>query len=142
MTMQGFFLAIVRLFYWLHFLSVCDSFLPTIILHLAACRRCHDRVVSYYHARLFPRDCKIIYWQHFLSVCDSFSLPILILHLWSRGCSGNAILSDPRAQRGIDLRNHLRYAVLFRCRLNFFIVRYHHYQFDPQQIYPDLCLVL
>ena len=45
-----------------------------------ACRRCQNRVVSYYHASLFSRDCKIFYSSIFLSVYDSF-LPTIILHL-------------------------------------------------------------
>ena len=51
-----------------------------------ACRRCHVRVVSYYHARLFPRDCKIIYWRHFLSVSDSFFVDNLNFTLRAPAC--------------------------------------------------------
>ena len=36
MTMQAFSLAIVRLFYWLHFLSVCDSFFANYYFTLSA----------------------------------------------------------------------------------------------------------
>ncbi len=56
------------------------------VMFALACRRCHVPVVSYDHARLFPRDCKIFYGCIF-SVCDSISVANYIFTLSAAGSS-------------------------------------------------------